>query len=101
MKESKAIDSFRRQFFRTRLEKVRTHGIQVFDEAALLIHDPVKDRDVLVTDTYPLERPHGSIQHFMAGLKFLVAAKATNRRWQSDASASLWSVRSFLAANQF
>ena len=68
MKESKAIDSFRRQFFRTRLEKVRTHGIQVFDEAALLIHDPVKDRDVLVTDTYPLERPHGSIQHFMAGL---------------------------------
>ena len=65
MKESKAIDSFRRQFFRTRLEKVRSHGIQVFDESALLLHDSQQNRDVLVTDTYPLERPHGSIEHFI------------------------------------
>ena len=68
MTESKAIDSFRRQFFKSRLEKVRTHGVQVFDEAALLLRDLEKDRDVLVTDAFPLERPHGSINHFMAGI---------------------------------
>lgn len=68
MKESKAIDSFRQQFFRSRLEKVRMHGIQTFDESALLLHDPKQARDVLVADTFPLERPHGSIEHFIAGL---------------------------------
>ena len=68
MKESKAIDSFRRQFFEDRREKVKTHGILLFDEACILFRDDEHDKDVIVSDTFSSERTHGSIDHFMSGI---------------------------------
>ena len=52
MKESKAIDTFRRQFFKQRLDKVRDQGILVFDEACLSLHNEETKTDVLVSVTF-------------------------------------------------
>jgi hypothetical protein len=68
MKESKAIDTFRRQFFKERLHKVRDQGILVFDEASLLLQNEESQADVLVSDTFSNDRNHGSIAHFIAGV---------------------------------
>ena len=68
MAEIKAIDAFRRQFFKERINQVRKHGILTFDEACLLMHDERADKDVVVTDTFSNDRAHGAISHFIAGV---------------------------------
>ena len=74
MKESKAIDTFRRQFFKERLHKVRDQGILVFDEASLLLQNEESQADVLVSDTFSNDRNHGSIAHFIAGVSARTSA---------------------------
>ncbi|MGB0646523.1 MAG: hypothetical protein ACPGQS_05065 [Bradymonadia bacterium] len=68
MAEIKAIDAFRRQFFKERINRVRKHGILILDEACLLMHDERAEKDVVVTDTFSNDRAHGAISHFIAGI---------------------------------
>ena len=94
MKESKAIDTFRRRFFTERLHKVRDQGILVFDEACLLLHSEESKADVLVSDTFSNERTHGSIAHFIAGVS---ASWWTPRQSPSGAQAHLKPAYGFYA----
>jgi hypothetical protein len=94
MKESKAIDTFRRQFFTERLHKVRDQGILVFDEACLLLNNEESKTDVLVSDTFSNERAHGSIAQFVAGVS---ASWWTPRQSPTGAQAHLKPAYGFYA----